>query len=474
MNATATTIDLSVEATPGYVHADHLTPDSAALTSDLLNINHAAYHTRWEATFHNHIVHHQLALWALGATPGEIQAMWDFNTPYQSSIQRNGATLLPDFDLTDPVVFTASLGKDECYDHFLKFFEAEVAAKGMQTVVREYVLQGDARADDILGRMFSDLVHPMIHLGCGIEFHQPAIVAEALAGACVHDNWPIKFLIPTEQYVRTEPNLPRRSLLEILDALRQDPEIASGVKASDPFNKIPDGFLQRITADQLAPVLGQFQVAPTDEGLQRGMADLMYTAAFMVGAAQRPGKRESIDFVLLHCCTLAVFFPAILAQDWLSNEHKARLLTATARVNAVMYAGCGSPALDASRVLTYQPRQPSTGWRELFQRAVIYRDEGHAAKLVRALYSLEALPEPAPGFPLNKGDFLTIAHMVMDSIEMAFEADGPQVPQSVSEGIRDRLGPGAGMVVDNMRRWVFYGGLEGAWDRRPDLRTVSR
>ena len=32
-------------------------------------------------------------------------------------------------------------------------------------------------------------LHPIIHLGFGVEFKQPAIIAEALAEAAVHDNW---------------------------------------------------------------------------------------------------------------------------------------------------------------------------------------------------------------------------------------------------------------------------------------------
>ncbi|OJJ88366.1 questin oxidase family protein [Aspergillus glaucus CBS 516.65] len=411
------------------------------ITSDLLTVNHHLYHTRWKSTFHNHIVHHLLALWALGASPAEIQDMWDYNTPYQSSIERDLVPGIKGLDLNDPVTFDKCLGNDDCYAVFLGFFENEVAEKGWQNIVKEYVLKGDERADDILCRLFSDLVHPMIHLGSVIEFQQPSLIAEALAGACVHDNWPKRFLLPTEKYVRSQGIVSSMSLLHVLNSLRGDPEIASGVKATDPFNKIPDGFLQRITDEQLAPYLGLFQVKPTAEDLQAKMADMMQTVVYM---------RESIDFVLLHCATLCVFYPAILAQDWISDLEKSRLLKATARVGAVMYAGCGSPKLDANRI------------RE---------DEGHAAKLVRAFYSLEQLPEPPVDFPIRKRDILTIAHMTMDSIEGALEADGPKVAEQIAEAVLQRIGRGGKMVVDNMKRWVFYGGLEGAWDNRPDLKT---
>lgn len=314
--------------------------------------------------------------------------------------------------------------------------------------------------------MSTDLVHPMIHLGCGLEFKQPSLVAEALSGACVHESWPKTLLLPTEDYIRSNPKAPSKPLLEILESLRSDPEITSAVKASDPFNKIPDGLLKRIGAKQLAPYLAQFQVKPTEEDVRRKMSEMMHVDAFMMGAAQHPDKLESMDFVLLHAVTLCVFYPAILAQDWLSIAEKARLVEAKGRFDAVMYAGCGCPPLYPRRISDYKPRHPEHGWPELFQRANVYFDEGHVAKLIRALFSLDSLPElrdPGAAFPIAKEDFRKIAHMALDSVERALEADGHKMPQQVADGVAKQVGIGGNMVVANMQRWVFYGGLEKTW-----------
>jgi hypothetical protein len=308
-----------------------------------------------------------------------------------------------------------------------------------------------------------DLVHPIIHLGCGIEFNQPSIVAEALAGACVHEDWPKALLVSTEEHIRS--NTPVRSvpLLQVLENFQADPAIANGVKDSDPFNKIPDGFLKRVSAEQLAPHLAQFQITPTPEGLQRGLADIMYTAAYMIAAAQRPDKRVFIDFVTLHAATLSVFYPSILVQDWLSDEEKARLLEAKARIDAVMYAGTGCPAFYPKRVLEYEPLHPEHGWRELFHRAIVYRDEGHAAKLIRALYATEQLSAPPPAdLPISKEHIITIAHMAM-------EEGGSSMPDQMAETMAKRIGFGGEMVVYNQIRWVFYSGLKKAWDFKPSI-----
>ena len=111
----------------------------------------------------DHIAHHLLGLWALGATPDEMQYMWNFNVPYQSPLeQRHNAAVSKDVDLKDPELFNKCLGKDEKYADFLRFFEDEVAEKGVQHVIREYVLKGDNRANDIFCRMYTGESNPSI------------------------------------------------------------------------------------------------------------------------------------------------------------------------------------------------------------------------------------------------------------------------------------------------------------------------
>ncbi|KAK3304549.1 uncharacterized protein B0T15DRAFT_245526 [Chaetomium strumarium] len=476
----ARTVQLSPGATQGYTHAGTQTEESAQKASELLTLNHARYHVRWSHTFHNHIAHHLLTIWALGASPEVIQAMFDYNTPYQDPSERPHTAVSTYRDLQDPAVFGRCLGEHDCYVDFLRFFEDEVAEKGVPAVINEYLLKGDERADDLFGRMHADLMHPIIHLGCGLEFSQPSIVAEALAQGCIHPNWPKTFLRATEEHIRSnrdpDPDrdgdmpAPSTPILEILDSMRRDRAIADAVRDADGLNKIPDGLLKRVPADYLARHhLGRFRVAPAPAELRRKTAEMVYTSAYVLGAAQRPGKREKLDFVALHCVTLAVFYPAMLHElAWLTDAQKARLLEAKVRVDAVVYAGCGCPALYPERITEYVPRRPADGWPELVRRAVVYRDEGHAAKLIRALLCLEQLAEPVPdGFPIAKRDFIKIAHMAMDSIEAALEPGGSTMPEEAARAMTESVGRGGEMIAKNMKRWVYYNGLESAWQYVP-------
>jgi hypothetical protein len=101
----------------------------------------------------DHIVHHLLTLWALGATPSEIQAEYDLNKSYQLLTPRNAASV--SVKLKDLDFFNECLGNPKFYGDFLKFFQDEIAEKGVPDVVNEYVFKGDERADSVLVRMHS-------------------------------------------------------------------------------------------------------------------------------------------------------------------------------------------------------------------------------------------------------------------------------------------------------------------------------
>jgi hypothetical protein len=100
-------------------------------------------------------VHHLLGLWALGATSEEIENLYQYNTRYQIPIVKPKRALSETPDMRDPEVFNKCLGSDDYYSDFMKFFEEEIDAKGVPAVIREYLLKGDERANDIFYRMYT-------------------------------------------------------------------------------------------------------------------------------------------------------------------------------------------------------------------------------------------------------------------------------------------------------------------------------
>ncbi|KAL4945005.1 hypothetical protein BDV06DRAFT_219813 [Aspergillus oleicola] len=460
-------IHLSATETPGNTHVEGLTQESADCVSELLMINYARYHTLYDAVgFHNHTVHHMLTLFALGATSDEIKAMYDLNIPYQALTQYRPSSVV--VRMKDPVFFKRCIGDLSYYDSFLKFFQDDIAQRGVADVVNDFLFGNTDISNDILGRMHSGFLHPMIHLGCGLEFHQPLLVAEALAAGCVHDDWPNSFLFPTEELQKDNPNAPSKSMLQIMDELHSDPIIRDAVELSDPINKISDGLLAK-ACDDIVPYLAQYHVNPTLDALQQQTTDMIHTCAYMVGAAQHPGKVEALDFVMLHTLTLSIFYQTFLAQNWISNENKARLLHFKVWGDLVTYAGCGCATLYPDRIRQYIPKKPNHKWEELIHRASVYGDDGHISKVIRALLHAESLPDPRPGFPLQNEDFIKIAHLSLDSVERMLEPDQYRVPDKIRKEVGEEMGQHE-EIIRVMVRWVRWCGVAGAWDEFPDLK----
>lgn len=108
----------------------------------------------------DHTVHHLLTLFALGATPEEIKAAYDLNKGYQLLTKPHPASFA--VRLKDPEFFDSCLRKPKFYGDFLKFFQDEIAERGVPSVVNEYIFKGDERADQVLGQMFSGKKNPAI------------------------------------------------------------------------------------------------------------------------------------------------------------------------------------------------------------------------------------------------------------------------------------------------------------------------
>lgn len=158
--ATGGTISLS-PSTAGTYHVPSITSESSKKASELLQRNHDDNHIFFnESGFHNHQAHHLLAIFALGASPDQLQRAFDVNQSYQRPQyplnERNVQ------DLADPKRFEECLGKEKYFHDFEDFFRKEIDEKGYQAVVKEYLLKGDPRANDLLWRTYAGESHPLL------------------------------------------------------------------------------------------------------------------------------------------------------------------------------------------------------------------------------------------------------------------------------------------------------------------------
>lgn len=426
--ATAATVSLS-PSTTGVLHAQQIPQDSYAAASSLLQKNHDDYHMYFnQSGFHNHIAHHLLTIFALGATPSQIQFAYDTNANYQRpQFPVNTDTVS---SMSDPANFTKFLGNEKYFHDYEIFFRKEIEARNgdWQSMLNQHLFGPSPQAQDLLIRMFAGFYHPIIHLGFGVEFSQPAIVVEALAQAATHTNWPGKFLTRASELAdkRIANNEKPRSLLSILNAARKDPTVRGSPHSSDG-NKVRDGVFKRAFTET-TELCSQWTVKPDAEDIKFKTAEMINICAYFAGAAQHASKKKAIkfDFFYMHSVNASIFFSAFLkpaVTKWLDKEVHAKMLMWKGWSDIAMYVSRGSPELFKDEITEYKPKVPGD-WQSIYTRAAALEDDGHASKLVRALSNgEEACKEYEDGegkdWMIKGGDWLQLGHMAIDSVEGA-------------------------------------------------------
>jgi len=296
-----------------------------------------------------------------------------------------------------------------------------------------------------------------MHLGYGLEFNQPAIVAEALADAAIHDAFMGTICFPAEQVSTRCKTSADTSLMSLVKLLQEDNSIRASISEEETHNKLATDLMIR-EPHRLIDIVSRYRV--TAESLDRKLAEMAQTSVYILAAAQRPDKALALDFYMMHAANLSVFYPVFLTQTWISSENKCRLLEWKGRLDLAIFASCKAPVLHPDRIASYAPVRPS-GWEAIFSRACLYGDDGHTAKLIRAVTlaaaEYEKFPDVLPLSPeIGYKFFLQIAHMVLDCVE---EMDEPTYKRPHVEYFPDTDEE----VLRLVARWIRFAGTEIAW-----------
>lgn len=251
-----------------------------------------------ESGFHNHIVHHILSLYGTGAPSKVLEAGYTANASYQRpTLPRNKQVVE---ELRSWEHAKAYLGKEEHYPDFLAFFQREIDAKGWEAVLSEYLFAGTESADDLLVRFYAGFMHPLIQMMYGVEFRQPAIVAEALAQTCVHKPNYKEVLLQAERNANEaygtagESTMPR--IVSLLEETRNDEKIKAAVRPGEEPNKIP--MLLERAPEEMMRIISKVKVRPDE--LEERTVEMFDAALFVAtGASFHPGKTNKFDFFLM-------------------------------------------------------------------------------------------------------------------------------------------------------------------------------
>ncbi|KAL9076474.1 MAG: hypothetical protein Q9157_003632 [Trypethelium eluteriae] len=427
----------------GDAQVEHAAIDEA---NRLLQKNHEEWHMFFrEQAGHNHIAHSILTCLALGASPEDIQRAYDDGVGIQRPIPVINIQLVD--RLYDDNVLSETLGEIAQYTTFLAFFQKHIQEYGWKETVNKYLFSRSAVAEKLLARMYEGAYHPVIHLGLGIEFEQPSIVAEALAQAASHDDSHIGTLFKAceDQAAIAYPAKKPKSLIQLVHEIRNNDFIRNAPRWEDFGNKMRDGVVGRACIE-MAFIASQFCIKPQE--LERRTAEMISTCAFMAGASQRPGRKRKIDFFYMHTVTSSIFFSVIIKQDWINLEDRVRMVEWKGRLDLAWYVVSGCAELHPDAVDDYHDDYSAgMGWKEIYAASNKEHDDGHVVKLIRALKNGQEAVAPfekgeySESFPVKGESWLKIARMTLDTTK-------DWTPDL---------------------KWVNFTGFDMGWKIRPDL-----
>jgi len=328
--------------------------------------------------FHNHLVHQLLADYSLGADMPRLEKTYNDNAPFQRPKRPSKS----DFVWNS----LQCLGNEDYYTTYVDFFQEELNKKGIKRSIEYYVFEQDSRLG-LYSRFLAGVYHPIIHLGYGIEFNHPLMLAEGLAWAAIHQPRSNHFYEPinkqnSELEISSKEHKNHSSLstaLEIILSVHQDSRIDGVVQWADE-----DKYTTVINAipDLLHEYCQQWPVSLSLDGkmgLRARATELQILAAALHAGSHRAAEEIILDFFLMHTLTSSLFLHCYV--ELLEPRYAASLLRGKFAADLIYYIAHGRPYLNIEQFKSY-PKLLS--WEQIISKAIASEDD-HVPKVVRAL-----------------------------------------------------------------------------------------
>jgi hypothetical protein len=130
----------------------------------------------------SHVAHHILAIYAMGANGKLLREGYKNDGDFQRPLGTSPGPISDDN-------FVDHLGDEQYYQAYLEFFSNQLVTKGVGKTLEDYIYSKGANFNDrakmdgyrqpeMFSRFMSGLMHPLIHVGYGLEFGLPGILAE--------------------------------------------------------------------------------------------------------------------------------------------------------------------------------------------------------------------------------------------------------------------------------------------------------
>lgn len=397
-----------------------ISQEQADAVSNLLTENHKRFHIFFnDRSFHNHIAHHLVTIYGLGATPADMQKAFDGNTSYQRRLKPVDEKVTEEF--TDLDTFKSNLGQGSAYGSFLAYFTSELEAHGTEKVLDKYLFARTPLADDMLGRLFAGLQHPLIHLGFALESQSVLLMAEALAMTAVHGNFLLPYFLQTEKAAADRQTGTPKTLLRMIEDAYADKSLLSHAR-KEGF-RICEEFMTPEALPKMVALASQYRIDSSNpsplNSVRTAVAEQMSTLAHVTTAIHRSDKKIKLDFFFIHPTNASVFLPLILESPLIKPAAIQRLVEWKARGDVLMYAHLWCPKLRPEGVRSFTPPAEHQTWDAIFRYVRSVDDDGHLPKLIRALAAGERFCKPyeKEQWCMVKGDqWRNMAALAVDSM----------------------------------------------------------
>ncbi|KAF8873946.1 hypothetical protein BD779DRAFT_1664309 [Infundibulicybe gibba] len=439
-------------------------PTASSTIERLLERDRNDHHCQFGvAKYHNHLSHHLLAAYDLGASASLLEAIYQLHAekllPIDTVDRANGIVKRLDLSITESN-WTEFLGKEVYYAPLLKFFSIEVEAYGARGLLDlKFVFSPDANKDgvDMMRRFFAGIFHPLIQVGYGLEFQSDAIVAQGLAQAATHTPARLQQFHPSFEPARNLSSLP---LLEILRQLYESP-ILKPAMPYNPDTSIPTHFHEACEDGRSEEIrrLATLWWSPSpnanlESDLKVKLEEITWFATLLLVGSNKLNRKPRLDFYLVHILNASQFLPFFLGA-FLSNALLIIEVCGRPRINIEVTqtytdtpAPPGATVNGAGDVLTTES-DAGHPWAQVIAEA-IHAPDSHTVKVIRTLfYAAQRFGHTQPGkFP------------------GAFRPDnGEETHVGIGELDGTLFIRTAGMVMQTMG-WVCSGQKAGSFDKK--------
>ncbi|KAF7309250.1 hypothetical protein MIND_00295300 [Mycena indigotica] len=453
----------------GLVNIPGSTPQGATLVAKLLYKDFHEHHCFFnDAFFHDHLAHHLLSMYDLGASEEAIQHMNDFEVKMQRNLL-HGKTETERIERKAGAIneenWKDTLGEKNArlYADYLEFFAQRIAINGVPRTLTKYLFSPEANGNGVmmLARFFGGIVHPIIQAAFGIEFGQNHMVAQALALTALTSPEGAVVMEPSglPEIITTASGVTSTSLLSLLREFYDHPNITNMPFPGLPgpgvtFAKLVDWVNGNPSnGSTIRDIISKwtFDLASSTD-IESKLDEALWQCALLVGGITPAGKQPRMDFLVMHLLTSALGLRPIISLLETPLQ-KAQLLVTHARSSLLVLLLRGTPKLDCSVVMKLPsvPKHVIPGasvWFPLIANANLHT-EVHVVKAIRALvYAAQRLGNTeAGGMP--------------GAVDAAGKETHPGA-KNVDGTVFIRIAA----VLTNQLGWVSHGDAEKPWDFR--------